>query len=281
MNQLFLNDLSIEPLAADFNDALQRIHKFINTYKSRPMNIFESRICYDQYLGHIQLAPDLNLQDFCNNPNGRTLGSLLLGLTKHPYISPDTPQENSYLESNFVLQKNGQEVPAYGLAAAFLHESIGISFISDTFWENVSFILTIVNNNGSRINQPVLSVSCPNHFQSRDFIEWRDTHTKIELIASNLSPEKKQIHLRDDHGKDTLHSFAKRLIRSPYVIEVINSLPFNPQNTKFIKDIKANGIIELVLTYTDKGLGLVVRTTGRTLRETRQIASILNDEFSC
>jgi hypothetical protein len=56
-------------------------------------------------------------------------------------------------------------------------------------------------------------------------------------------------------------------------------LPFNPLERKLIKQIRANGNIEIVLTDTDKGLGLVVKTTGRNARETKLIAQILQKKY--
>ena len=38
-------------------------------------------------------------------------------------------------------------------------------------------------------------------------------------------------------------------------------------------------LIEIVLPWTDKGYGIVVKTTGRTIRETQKIAQIIEEEF--
>jgi putative CRISPR-associated protein (TIGR02619 family) len=95
----------------------------------------------------------------------------------------------------------------------------------------------------------------------------------------DLPPEQKQIHLRDDHGKDKLQQFSEKLRRSPCVREIINSLPFNPRTIKPIRQVKPNGIVELVLIKTDEGLGICVQTTGRNLAETRAIAIHLVDSF--
>jgi hypothetical protein len=279
MKPLFLNELSISPLADDFTGAWERVHKFITTYKSRPVDIFENRICSDEYLGNIKLTPDLDLQTFCRHPKGGTLGRLLLGLTKHPYIDQDSPQEDKFIEASYFVLKDEKKVSTNGLAAAFLHDSIGISFISEKFWEGLNFTLLVTDQNNSVERQSVLSVSCPSHFENADFSQWKDTHTEIEIILSPLNHEMKSIHLRDDHGKTILDDFAKKLIRSPYIVGVINSLPFNPSAKKFIKAIKPDGVIEIVLPFTDQGLGLVVQTTGRNLRETTHIAAILNKEF--
>ena len=85
--------------------------------------------------------------------------------------------------------------------------------------------------------------------------------------------------MREDHGMDKLTAFAEKLVHSPYVVEVINSLPYNPKKRRFIKEIKADGLIEIVLPWTDCGLGLVVRTTGRTKKETDRIAHILEEKY--
>ncbi|GAJ18805.1 unnamed protein product, partial [marine sediment metagenome] len=38
------------------------------------------------------------------------------------------------------------------------------------------------------------------------------------------------------------------------VTEIINSLPYNPFNSKFIRQVFPNGNVEIILTKTDKGL---------------------------
>ena len=85
--------------------------------------------------------------------------------------------------------------------------------------------------------------------------------------------------MRDDHGKDVLEAFAKRICKSPYVIKVINSLPFNPKERNFINKVYDDGRIEIVLTDTDKGLGMVLQSTGSNHRETLAIAKMLADEY--
>jgi len=89
----------------------------------------------------------------------------------------------------------------------------------------------------------------------------------------------KEVKLRDDHGKEVLLAFAKKIVKSEYVIKVVNSLPFNPQENNFTKKCYPNGQIELVLIETDRGLGLIIQTTGRNQSETEEIAKILEKEF--
>ena len=100
-----------------------------------------------------------------------------------------------------------------------------------------------------------------------------------ELVESSLAVADKNISLRNDHGMDVLMDFSKRLLRCPYVIGIVNSLPFNPHERKFIKEVRNNGLIEIVLPWTDEGYGIVVRTTGRTIQETKRISEIIDERY--
>lgn len=278
MRQLFFNDLSLLPLAKDFTEAWQRVDRLIKTYKARPIDVFGTRICCDDSIGNFQLAKDLDLQTFCRNPAGRTLGTLLLGLTKHPYIMSGSAEEDIYLKSEYLLEINGDEVEAYGLTAALLRDSAGVGFASEPCWADCSFYLVKKGASG-REKQKVLCVSEPEHFHTPDFLSWYEEKVPTSLISTKLSPSMKKIALRDDHGKNTLDNFARKLVCSPYVIEIVNSMPFNPHFKDFIKSTNEDGLIEIVLAHTDQGLGMVVKTTGRNLRETKAIAAILQKQF--
>ncbi|MEC4985352.1 MAG: putative CRISPR-associated protein [Oscillatoria sp. PMC 1068.18] len=105
--------------------------------------------------------------------------------------------------------------------------------------------------------------------------------TLLSLIPQDdTPPERKQINLRDDHGKDILQAFGEKICRSPYVKKVINSLPFNRYSVNPIRRTTSDGIVEFVLTWTDVGIGLCIQTTGRNKAETNSIAIYLKDKFA-
>ena len=118
-------------------------------------------------------------------------------------------------------------------------------------------------------------------FNERCRLQFAKKETAIlSLIPQDdTNPENKVINLRDDHGKDVLLAFGRRIRRSPYVTKIINSLPFNSKQINPIRRTFENGIVEYVLTWTDKGLGLCIQTTGRNLAETNTIALHLTKEF--
>ena len=55
-----------------------------------------------------------------------------------------------------------------------------------------------------------------------------------------------------------------------------HGLPFE---RKFIKKIRDEGVIEIVLPWTDEGYGIVVKTTGRTINETEKISRIITEKY--
>ena len=87
------------------------------------------------------------------------------------------------------------------------------------------------------------------------------------------------MNLRDDHGKDILAEHAKRLLKNDYVDGILNSLPFKPTSTTYIDKINPGGTIDIVLFWTDCGLSMRVKTTGRNIQETQAIADILRRKY--
>lgn len=111
------------------------------------------------------------------------------------------------------------------------------------------------------------------------FYEKFKTDYPPELVRDLTPPKEKDITLREDKGKDILFSFSKKIVNSPFVKGVINSLPFNPQRSDPIKKCFNDGEIEIVLVKTDPGYGIVVQTTGRNMQETERIAKLLQKKY--
>ncbi|AGY58606.1 putative CRISPR-associated protein [Gloeobacter kilaueensis] len=117
------------------------------------------------------------------------------------------------------------------------------------------------------------------HERCRLQFQRQETTLLNRIPQTDLLPERKRIDLRDDHGNDLLMKISKKLCQSPYVIEVVNSLPWNPKATKPIRRTTHNGLIDFVMVHTDRGLGVCLRTTGRTRVETNTIAAHLADRY--
>lgn len=197
-----------------------------------------------------------------------TVVNFLFAFLRHPYEESEIEKkQDEYLTHFWAF--NGKE--CYGLALAWIMDSLTIS-ICDLSWKQP--LLTIERDD--------VSVEVRNLYDKDTFFyhqDWLESLLPLELVTCVDRPEEKKIKLRDDHGKDVLQDFSERLVKSEYVCEVMNSLPFNGGNRKFIHKIRENGLLELVLPWTDEGYGVVVRTTGRNYRETERIAEILKEKY--
>ena len=257
--ELFFNELCLDPTAnikyADIT-RLGVLHNLLRKWK-----ISGCRISHKDYAELIRQAKTMP----GTNPN--VIG-FLFGFLRQPYEDDSVEEkQEDYLASTWLYEGKA----CYGLALAYIMESMSVS-ICDQIW-----------------NQPILHigrdasiVDVRNLFDEGTFhyhIKWLEGLQPLELITCSDRPEEKRIKLRDDHGKDILKAFSDRLVNSEYVIEIINSMPFNSKNRRFIHKIREDGIIEIVLPWTDEGHGIVVKTTGRNLRETERIAEILKDKY--
>ena len=80
-------------------------------------------------------------------------------------------------------------------------------------------------------------------------------------------------------------SKCKRCISSnayilPYITEVVTSIAYSPHCKTFVKKLQFDAKrIEIVLTWTDKGFGMVVQTTARNDIELYQMADELEKKF--
>ncbi len=255
---LFFNELSIEgkkSINRDSAIALVKVYQSLMQYEITTCRIASGD--HQKLHQMIQSMPDfLNIRNF------------YFAFFRSPYESENVEKEqNAYFEHDWLY--NGK--PCVGLALAIILKSAALS-IYESDWSDA---FVSVTKDGELTT--VRNISIEQHVDIH--IPQIQTSEEPELVESDLQIEDKKISLREDHGVDVLMDFSKRLIRCPYVVGVINSLPFNSHERKFIKRIREEGLIEIVLPWTDKGYGIVVKTTGRTWKETEIIGSILMEKY--
>jgi hypothetical protein len=273
----YFNEISVTPQAKNFYAVNHWITNLLLSLKAfKPFGFNFIRV--DENFYNSEIMENYTLHNWLKDSTDRTLKSLFLTYVKMPYIDSDDDftferysNENYYLEHDCMTHVGG-------LSLAYINDSISISFISDNMWDVA--MISIFSKQESRIinNSPVRHVSRPEHLLNHQ--KWIESLTIPNPGITEILPENKEINLRNDHGKDKLENFAKKLVNSEYVIKIINSLPYNPRKKNFINHYDENGIVEIILTNTDAGLGLVVQTTGKTKRETKYIAEILKNNFS-
>ncbi|MGB0931492.1 MAG: hypothetical protein ACPGVB_11980 [Chitinophagales bacterium] len=281
---LVFNELSSEPFANTIQEAEERIRLFIQTFNAAKEEGFE--YIRAEGLSNIALTKDKKLGvwafiDPRTSENG-VLKEFFWGEnTRRPYISDeDEEQEDLFINQYFFVNRDNKEIESQGLAVAYIYNTLAISFLSSDIWEEVEQVLIVKDEKKENKKEVIVyQAAKPEQFEIELLSNWIEELKGIELVTTNLVAEDKKIKLRDDHGKDILKAFSKKIRNSPYVLGILNSMPFNPTNDQFIKKIRDEGIIEIVLYWIDEGLGIVVKTTGRNIRETKAISDILKEKY--
>jgi hypothetical protein len=280
--KLFFNELSLNPIAENRYSAIDRMDIFAKTVSEARKKGFRNIQC-DYFTNQIELSQNYTLHHWLNDSDvRRELREFLYGVIIPPYIY-DNDKEilEAFVESNITFEDIENHIPksrCIGLASAFLYDLPSISLISNPIWSKIKLHIE-VEKQGNLSNQTVFNISSKESFLDNELATYIEAISNLILETTQIISSKKSISLRNDHGKDVLQRFAERLVCSPYVISVVNSLPYNPHETKFIHKVNANGLVEIVLRGTDAGLGLAVQTTGRNMRETQEIATMLEKEF--
>jgi len=275
---VFFNELSLQPYCCE-SEMRGRILLYAGVLK-RCGELGHKKVLYEHDFSNISISNEQKLSEYCyknfRDPELNTAINLILTTQKHPYIEDDSIQEKNFVENEYKILFDKEWFWGYGLTAAYLNGSFSVGFCSCETWENSCFSVNIKENNKEK-NDKVFCISRLEHFDDDGFIKWYISchelqYTKRENVGV--------YNLRDDHGKDVLEIFSKKLLKEDYVLEIVNSLPFKPQATNFIEEIRENGIICIRLTKTDRGLGLAVRTVGENKLQTNYLAKLIEKKYN-
>ena len=280
--ELIFNELSLQPAIDSTREANSLVGKLMEMF-SKAEKLGFRKIRFHSALEERELLEGYTFLDWLNTTKNKTLKNWLLGVRVSPFIKTgDERAENEYLSRRYFFENEFIErTEPQGLAAAIIYHTPSVSLPTHEYWKKTTLPVFVVDENveGVLILKDVHNVCEAASFENEAILDFVGTITTPVLIITELKPDDKKVHLRDDHGKDKLEQFSKRLLQSEYVISVINSLPFNSKATNFIRKTHADGRIELVLYWEDAGYGMAIQTTGRNIHETNAIAEYLKNEF--
>ena len=279
-NEVCFNELSVFPLCKDEKEAENRVKQFFDTLKVLYDQSGIKKVRYHEHFATLQLSDKMSILQYCQTHRNDSLTNLFLSTFTMPQVDEkDEPILEKYCDTRVEVHKGDEQLNAHGFNAAYCQGTYCIGFKPEDFWAACLYPITITSDRESHETEWAC-VSHSDHIQSAAFTQWQEaTLQTTELQVCALSYDEKTITLRDDHGKDVLTEHARKLLRSPYVTGVINSLPFNRKITRYILQVKENGKLNIVLHWTDDGYGMAIQTTGRNIRETQEIAKILEKEY--
>lgn len=271
---LFLNECSCDGLTVDTIN--EKVVQFANVVREARRQGFH-KVRYETDMRRVELAPGVSFAQYCEQNRKNQVVLTLLSLQCYPYF--DKEREDDYLEAEYyVVKKDGSVQSVYGLSAAYLYGSCGVGF-ETTDWHDLSYTLQI-RNDGKTIHHQILSFSSINHFTDDCFLRWAEANLPEPiLVKSKTIPLEKSIHLPHHHGEDILYDFAKRLVKCPFVEEVLCSIERRPKDKSFISSLHDGNLIDIRLVKAD-GLGIRVKTTAENPRQLRAIARIIEEKYS-
>lgn len=273
---LIFNELAFNNKPSTVNEAICLLDKFAKTCSTAEQVGFVKVRILSDFWNSIYFNNESIFDFFPKLP--KTQASFLRSYIRKPYIAEGNEiEDDKFIQNKYYIDyKEFENIEVIGLAYCSFFSTIGISLSTHSFWDNID--IKILEIKDTQTNKLIIKhISIPEHLKLHD--DWLTNKRPITLIKSNLKPIDKKIKLRDDHGKDILFEHSQKLIQSEFVVQVINSLPFNPSERNYIRKCYPNGQIEIVLTKSDEGFGIKIQTTGSNIRETEAIGKLLQKKY--
>lgn len=272
---IFFNELSVAQIA--HQDVSGLVYTFALVAKEA-LSWGVSAIRYEDGMHAIDIGYGQSLQDYCQKHKNETAVLALLSMQRIPYIPSEDDGLNKRFDkvSNFSVVVDGRKEVAFGLAGAFVSNSVGIGFNTQP-WKSLHYDAE-VNNGGEESVVKIMCVSSIDHFGDGELVSWAENYLpEPALEKSKNIPADKHCHLSDHHGKEILQDFANVVLRCPYVEEVVNSSDRNSDANHFIVSMH-DDLVEVRLVNRG-GYGIVLRTTARNKRQLKAIAEHLEKKY--
>ena len=277
--KLFFNELSLYPVADSKYSAIERMAVFAKTVSIARQKGFRNIQC-DDPVNEILLAEQYSLYDWLNDSGVlKEYRDFMYGVIIPPYIYEDDSEFEKYVETTITFENREYDIPktnCIGMASAYLYNFPTISILSTSLWKQ-HLLQIVIEEEGKISSENIHNISSYESFNIPDIKYFIDSISKLVLVETTLNPDDKNIHLADHHGKAELQELCEQIKYSPYVEEMQST---DWRGNRFIRKTHRNGIVEIVLYKTQKRYALEVKTTGRNLRETQEIAKILEDKFN-
>lgn len=277
--ELAFNEISQTPLLEDKNQANARMLLFSKAVaEARKKGFRNIRTHYST--NEIKLTQDYSLHNWLFDKEFSAENrALFYDMFVQPFLREgDEKLEEGFIDANYFFEDVENQIPkqeCLGLTAAYLSETLAISFQSSPAW--LKNKLTIVIEKEADISTEdihhVFSKECFSQNSIADFVE---SITTLNLVETNISPNDKHFHLTTHHGQQELKELWNRIKNSPFVI---GGMSIEWGGNSFYKKPQKDGKVDIVHLRSDRRYAMQVQTTGRNLRETIEIAMRLADQY--
>lgn len=277
--ELLFNELSTKPLSSDKYSAIEKMKLFSETVAEGRKRGFK-RIRSDLDSHQIELTTNYSVHDWLTSKQfPEILRNNLYGMLIRPFIKEgDEARESAYIKADYFFEDKDNEVSktkCYGLASAYIYETLTVSLQSSPAWLKNELRITITSGD-STVEENVPNIFSRNCFTIDQINSIVENLGDIVLLESDIAPDKKKIHLAVHHGQRELEELWDKLKNSPFVEEG-RSIEWGGKT--FYKNPKKDGKVDIVHLKSDRRYALQILTTGRNLRETTAIAKKLEERY--
>ncbi len=280
--ELAFNEMSVMPLSANPYAANEKMKLFgkavVAAQKLGVRNIRSAKLTDE-----ILLAPDYTLKHWFHDkrmPRDDRPTNLL-----SVFISPFINEENTeHVKKYFTADDYYFEDAAAGitrqdcagLVTAYVCDSGCISLTSAHVWKQRKLNLQIVTQTGTEA-KPILNTWSEECFAADEVKDLIERSVTTKLVETTIPVSAKEAKITAHHGQAELEAFWSKIKHCKYV-EGMETNEFG-KSRNFIRSTSKDGVIEIVLLDTEKDYGVRVYTTGRNLRETKEIADYIQDHY--
>ena len=204
--------------------------------------------------------------------------SLFYDMFKQPFIKEENEIEAKFIEVNYYFEDSVNQIlrqKCLGLTSTFLSETLAISFQSNPAWLK-NTLRIIIEKDETISGEDVKNVYSKECFEQDSISTFVDNINTLNIVETDLNPDDKRFHLTSHHGQQELTDLWNRIKNSPYVVE---GMSIEWGGNSFCKNPQRNGKIDIVDLKSDRRYALQIQTTGRNLRETKEIAKRLDEQY--
>lgn len=172
--EVFYNELSNKPLAANAVDARERVISLLKTLKQ--LREYEINIMrtHDNFYTE-KVSETYQFADFFNDSSvSPTLKILLQTVVANPFIKDEeTLEAGLFIENEyFTTDHSGASVSPEGLSSAFIFNSPALSFGSEVFWQKGLLSLTVKEPDGLEEKHEVVNIFSADSTAEEPFKNW-------------------------------------------------------------------------------------------------------------
>lgn len=283
------NELTFKPLCETDGEVESRLNNFINLLaKLKEYGI--NRVRIEERFDQMPLKKGVSLYDVftqdikSTDSVKRTRGFFLAGILRQPAVTED-------IESEFYGDKDLDKCictsvepvqECIGLYVADILKSFSVGFAQswlDTDQKKKFEIQILYKDESKNKNSAVLCLTTADDENHEMFVELMSSQEDLPVNQNNDAPEGKINKFPQHHGREECQEFAKQVAKSKYITKVLNTIDHKAGEKAFIHKIHDDGLIEIRMTWTGRGLGIVVATTGKNKAQMAWIAKHLEANY--